>query len=129
MKEIQVPISPGELLDKITILRIKAARMEDPAKVANVRIELDWLERVWRESGADIPAVRDDERELQRVNAMLWEVEDQIRDQERAHKFDARFIELARTIYVTNDLRAAAKRRINMTLGSTIVEEKSYKAY
>jgi hypothetical protein len=129
MKEIHVPISPGELLDKITILRIKAARMEDPVKVANVRVELEWLERVWRESGADVPAVRDDERELQRVNEALWVIEDEIRDKERAREFDARFIELARAVYVTNDLRAAAKRRINVALGSKIVEEKSYKAY
>jgi hypothetical protein len=129
MKDILVPISPGELIDKITILRIKAARIRDAAKVANVRHELTLLERMWRESGAAIPAVSADEAALERVNAALWDIEDEIRDKELAQAFDARFIELARAVYVTNDERAALKKRINTTLGSTIVEEKSYKPY
>ncbi len=129
MKDILVPISPGELLDKITILRIKAARIRDSAKLSNVQIELEWLERVWRESGAAIPAIAADEAELQRVNSALWDIEDRIRDQERAGAFDAEFIELARAVYVTNDERAAAKKRINTALGSRIVEEKSYAEY
>ena len=129
MKDILVPVSPGELLDKITILRIKAARMTDPAKLANVRVELDLLERTWRDSGAAIPAVAEDEAALQRVNESLWDIEDLIRDQERAQQFDARFIELARAVYVTNDERAAIKKRVNLALGSRIVEEKSYQPY
>ncbi len=129
MKDILVPISPGELLDKITILRIKAARMTDPAKVANVRHELTQLEATWRASGAAIPEVACDETALQRVNEALWDIEDEIRDKELAQAFDARFIELARAVYVTNDERAAIKRRINTCLGSTIIEEKSYKPY
>lgn len=129
MKDILVPISPGELLDKITILRIKAARMSDPAKVANVRLELDLLEKTWRDSGAAIPEVAADEAELQRVNESLWVIEDDIRDKERAREFDARFVALARAVYVTNDERAAIKKRINVALGSRIVEEKSYKPY
>jgi hypothetical protein len=129
MKDILVPISPGELLDKITILRIKAARIRDSAKLSNVRIELEWLERVWRDSGAAIPAIAADEAELQRVNSALWDIEDRIRDKERAGAFDAEFIELARAVYVTNDERAAAKKRINTALGSRIVEEKSYADY
>lgn len=129
MKDILVPISPGELLDKITILRIKAARIRDSAKLGNVRVELEWLERVWRESGAAIPAIAADEAELQRVNSALWDIEDRIRDKERAGAFDAEFIELARAVYVTNDERAAAKKRINTALGSRIVEEKSYADY
>ncbi len=129
MKDILVPISPGELIDKITILRIKAARITDAQKVANVRHELQLLERTWRESGAAIPAVAADEAALERVNAALWDIEDEIRDKELAQAFDARFIELARAVYVTNDERAALKKRINTTLGSTIVEEKSYKPY
>ena len=129
MKDILVPISPGELLDKITILRIKAARMFDPVKVANVRLELDLLEKTWRDSGAAIPEVAADEAELQRVNESLWVIEDDIRDKERAQEFDARFIELARAVYVTNDERAAIKKRINVALGSRIVEEKSYQSY
>ena len=129
MKDILVPISPGELLDKITILRIKAARMTDPTKAHNVRLELDLLEKTWRDSGAAIPEVAADEAELQRVNEALWDIEDKIRDKELAQAFDAEFIELARAVYVTNDERAAVKKRINVALGSRIVEEKSYKPY
>lgn len=129
MKDILVPISPGELLDKITILRIKAARIQDSGKLANVRAELEWLERVWRDSGAAIPAIASDEAELQKVNSALWDIEDQIRDKERAGAFDAEFIELARAVYFANDERAAAKKRINTALGSRIVEEKSYADY
>ena len=129
MKDILVPISPGELLDKITILRIKSARMTDETKLRNVRVELDALEQTWRESGAAIPAVAADEAALQKVNEELWDIEDRIRDKERAGEFDAVFIELARAVYVTNDERARFKKNINMTLGSRIVEEKSYQPY
>ncbi len=129
MSEILVPVSPGEMLDKVTILRIKSARMSDPAKLANVRLELDMLERTWAASpyaGADVAA---DVAALQAVNERLWVIEDDIRDKERAQEFDARFIELARSVYFENDERAAIKKRINTALGSTIVEEKSYAAY
>ena len=128
MKDILVPISPGELLDKITILRIKSQRMSDPAKLANVRHELELLERTWREAiaGAD---VSEEERALEAVNARLWVIEDDIREKEAAQAFDARFIELARSVYIENDERAAIKKRINTRLGSKIVEEKSYKDY
>lgn len=129
MNDILVPISPGELLDKITILRIKSARMTDAAKLANVRHELAQLEAAWRASGAAIPAVAADEAALLRVNEALWDIEDEIRDKELAQAFDARFIELARAVYVTNDKRAAIKKRVNTLLGSAIVEEKSYRPY
>ena len=129
MKDILVPISPGELLDRITILRIKSARMTDADKVRNVRLELDVLEKTWRDSGAAIPEVAADEAALQRVNEALWDIEDKIRDKELVQQFDAEFIELARAVYVTNDERAAVKKRINVALGSRIVEEKSYKPY
>jgi hypothetical protein len=128
MKDILVPISPGELLDKITILRIKSARMTDATKVANVRTELTALEQVWREAVGSSD-VSDDERALQAVNERLWVIEDDIRDKELAQAFDARFIELARSVYIENDERAAIKKRINVKLGSRIVEEKSYKPY
>jgi Family of unknown function (DUF6165) len=127
--EIRVPISPGELIDKLTILEIKSERMSDPRKLANVRYELELLEVTWRSSdygAADLSAERD---ELKRINERLWVIEDEIRDKERAHAFDPRFIELARAVYVTNDERAAIKRRINDRLGSAIVEEKSYRDY
>ena len=129
MKDILVPISPGELLDKITILRIKAARMSDAAKLANVRVELELLERVWRDSGCAGHPLENEERALQEVNGRLWEIEDRIRDKELSRAFDAQFIELARAVYIENDERAAIKRRINTSLGSRIVEEKSYRPY
>jgi hypothetical protein len=129
MKDILVPISPGELLDKITILRIKAARMTDATKVANVKHELGLLEKTWQDSGAASVDLGGDEAELTRVNEMLWVVEDEIRDEEHAKRFGEKFVELARAVYVTNDERAAIKKRVNTKLGSTIVEEKSYKPY
>jgi hypothetical protein len=129
MKDILVPISPGELLDKITILRIKAARMKDPDKVANVKHELGLLEKTWKDSGAAAVNLGPAEADLTRVNEKLWVVEDEIRDEERAKRFEEKFIELARAVYFTNDERAAIKKRINTLLGSTIVEEKSYKQY
>jgi hypothetical protein len=127
--DVLVPISPGELLDKLTILRIKAARMTDPAKLANVQIELELLERSWRDSSHGAVDLDDDIAALQAVNERLWEIEDAIRDKERQQAFDARFIELARAVYFENDQRAAIKRRINTRLGSRLVEEKSYRGY
>ena len=129
MKDILVPVSPGEMLDKITILRIKAARMNDAAKVANVKHELALLEKTWKDCGAAAVDLGDEEANLTRVNEALWVIEDDIRDEERASRFGQRFIELARAVYVTNDERAAIKKRINTLLGSSIVEEKPYKSY
>jgi hypothetical protein len=122
-------VSPGELLDKITILRIKAARILDPAKLANVRLELALLESTWRDSGCAAHDLAQDERALQQVNEQLWDIEDRIRDKEARQTFDREFIELARAVYVSNDERAAIKKRVNTRLGSRIVEEKSYKQY
>ena len=129
MNTILVPISPGELIDKITILRIKAKRIADAAKVANVRHELELLEVTWRESVTGVIDTGAEEKALEAVNARLWDIEDDIRDHEARRVFDARFIELARAVYVSNDERAALKKRINVKLGSKIVEEKSYKDY
>lgn len=129
MQDIFVPLSPGELLDKITILRIKSERMEDVAKLANVRLELGLLERTWKESGAGAVDVAAEERALQSVNERLWDIEDRIRDKEAVQTFDRDFIELARAVYVSNDERATIKKRINQKLGSRIVEEKSYRPY
>jgi hypothetical protein len=129
MNEISVPVSPGELLDKITILRIKSQRMADPGKLANVRLELAALERTWTSSAYASIDVQGETRALQAVNERLWTIEDAIRDKERAQAFDAEFISLARSVYVENDERAAIKRRINLKLGSSLVEEKSYSNY
>lgn len=129
MELIHIPMSPGELLDKITILEIKSERIADAAKVANVRTELDLLNATWREAVAADETVQRLHQELKAINEALWEIEDDIRDKERAREFDERFIELARAVYVTNDKRAAAKKALNVHLGSTIVEEKSYQDY
>src|SRR5690242_5095617 len=102
-KDILVPISPGELLDKITILRIKAARITDPAKVGNVRLELGLLERIWHDSGFAAAALSAEERALHDVNERLWDIEDRIREKEAVQTFDRDFIELARAVYLYND--------------------------
>lgn len=129
MQDILVPVSPGELLDKITILRIKVARIQDAAKLANVRLELTLLEDTWRRCVGTAPEVSADERALQDVNERLWDIEDRIRDKEARQSFDRDFIELARAVYIANDERAALKKRINTRLGSRLVEEKSYHPY
>ena len=129
MNEILIPISPGELLDKITILQIKSERIEDPSKVANVRNELDLLQQVWQDKVEDDETISTLTAELKSINEALWEIEDDIRDEERNRRFGERFIELARAVYVTNDRRADAKKRVNLHLKSNIVEEKSYQDY
>ena len=126
---ILAPISAGELVDKITILRVKAERIGDPAKEANVRRELALLEAL---AARELPASAELERltdALQAVNAALWDVEDGKRDCERRQDFGPGFVELARRVYRENDERAQIKRAINDLAGSEIVEEKSYGAY
>jgi len=129
MSEILVPVSFGELLDKISILQIKSERMSDAGKLANVRHELSALEAMWMQhpaAGHDIVRLRAD---LKAVNERLWVIEDDIRMQERAQAFDDAFIRLARAVYFENDDRARIKREINVALGSAYVEEKSYEDY
>lgn len=129
MKDILVPVSPGEMLDKITILEIKSERIDDPQKVANVRHELDLLNNVWCKAVDDDGTVVELKARMKSINEALWEIEDDIRDQEKARDFGERFVELARAVYVTNDQRANAKKELNLYLGSDIVEEKSYQDY
>ena len=126
---LMTPVSPGELLDKLTILDIKSERIDDATKVANVRHEQQLLEAVWQEAQVDAPEIQALRAELKRINEALWEIEDDIRLCENAGDFGPRFIELARAVYVTNDERAAVKKKINLALGSAIVEEKSYQDY
>lgn len=129
MSEISVPVSFGELLDKIAILQIKSERMSDPAKLANVRNELSALERTWMAhpaAGHDIARLRAD---LKAVNERLWVIEDDIRLKEKAQAFDDEFVRLARSVYFENDERARIKKDINLALGSAYVEEKSYEDY
>ena len=128
-KEVLVPLSPAELLDKITILRIKVARIQDAGKLANVKLELSLLEQTWKDCGGAVHDVALDERALENVNERLWDIEDRVRDKEAHQTFDREFIDLARAVYICNDERAAIKKRINLQLGSRLVEEKSYKQY
>lgn len=128
--DIQVPVSVGELIDKLTILAIKAMRISDPARLANVLREHAALEEVVQASGLrSQPGLTDLESELLHTNEALWEIEDAIRDCERRSDFGPAFVDLARSVYRTNDHRADLKRRINMACGSLYLEEKSYQAY
>lgn len=129
MENIHVPVSPGEVLDKITILEIKSERMTDPEKVANVRAELALLKETWSQAVTEDDVIRDLHGQLKQINEALWEIEDDIRDKERAKEFDQRFIELARSVYFTNDRRSEVKKKLNLHLGSQIIEEKSYQDY
>jgi hypothetical protein len=129
MENIHVPVSPGEVLDKITILEIKSERISDPEKVANVKVELGLLQETWANSVSEDSVIIDLHAQLKEINEALWEIEDDIRDKERAREFDQVFIDLARSVYVTNDQRANAKKELNLYLGSEMVEEKSYQDY
>lgn len=129
MSLIQVPVSYGELIDKITILEIKARQISDAAKLANVRTELDLLNATWAAHPASKTDIGDERARLLAVNEALWDIEDRIRLKEKAQAFDQEFVELARAVYFRNDERAAVKREINLKLGSQLVEEKSYQDY
>jgi transcriptional regulator of nitric oxide reductase len=129
MENIHVPVSPGEVLDKITILEIKSERMSDPEKVANVKVELALLQKTWADSVVEDSVINDLHAQLKEINEALWEIEDDIRDKERAGEFDERFVELARSVYFTNDRRSKIKKNLNLHLGSEIIEEKSYQDY
>jgi hypothetical protein len=122
---LSIPISPGELLDKISILEIKVERIADPVKQANVRSELSLLSSVQDTlpQSSELAALA---AELKAVNERLWDVEDAIRECDRRADFGAEFIRLARSVYIENDRRAALKRRVNELLGSPLIEEKSY---
>ena len=126
---LSVPIGPGELVDKITILEIKSERLASLEKLANVRVELAALVAARDAAIAASEALGQLTAALKSVNEALWRIEDEIRDCERSGDFGPRFIELARAVYRSNDERAALKRQINDLLGSEIVEEKSYAAY
>ncbi|HEX7113005.1 MAG TPA: DUF6165 family protein [Mizugakiibacter sp.] len=129
MSLISVPVSYGELIDKITILEIKAERIADAAKLANVRTELELLNATWSADGASRTDIAAERAQLKAVNEALWDIEDRIRLKEKAQAFDGEFVELARAVYFRNDERAVVKRAINLKLGSKLVEEKSYQDY
>ena len=128
-KPIVVEIAPGELIDKITILQIKSERIADPGKLQNVHVELRVLTAACGAALPPSPELTGLTSQLKQVNERLWNIEDAIRDCEREQDFGPRFIELARSVYRSNDQRAALKREINELLGSKLLEEKSYAAY
>ena len=123
---ILVPTAPGELIDKLTILRLKEERITDQAKVANVRIEKDALMQTAKTHVPPSAALDDLWDALYQINADLWVIEDDIRECEKANDFGDKFVRLARAVYVTNDRRADVKKQINVLLGSALIEEKSY---
>jgi hypothetical protein len=126
-QDVLVPVSIGELIDKITILRIKERKISDAAKLANIKAELGSLEAVCARAGIDTRSAL--AAELEAINMKLWQIEDDIRDKERAKAFDAGFVQLARSVYQVNDQRFAVKSKINAETGSTLKEEKSYRDY
>jgi len=126
---IKVELAYGELLDKITILQIKSERITDAAKVANVNKELNLLNELWASDSKSSADISSEFKALKEINEKIWDIEDGIRDKERDKEFDETFIELARSVYFSNDKRAEIKRAINMKLGSELIEEKSYSDY
>lgn len=124
---VETPVSVGELVDKITILRIKSRRIKDQSKLENINKELQQLVAVF--SSLTIPDILMDFIALEDINRELWEIEDNIREKERSKQFDEEFIELARSVYITNDKRSDVKKQINLKVGSDLIEEKSYEQY
>lgn len=126
---MKVDVSPGELVDKLTILEIKLERFNDAAKRANVAREYEVLRAAYVECCDESPAITAVRTELKAINADLWRIEDALRDHERRSDFGPEFVDLARGVYRNNDRRSALKRRINELLGSALMEEKVYTSY
>ena len=129
MNSPQVPILWGELFDKITILQIKLENLTSKNALENVEQELKKLQSILTQNGPKTMETIRLEGELRQINQQLWGIEDKIRDKERTNSFDDEFIQLARSVYITNDERSRIKRKINDMLGSELVEEKSYAEY
>ena len=129
MKAPKAPVSWGELIDKITILELKVENLVEPDSIKNVSNELHLLEEIYSICLEYNTKVSSSREKLKSINSKLWHIEDSIREKERKKDFGKDFIELARSVYLTNDLRAQIKREINTLVGSELVEEKSYKPY
>lgn len=127
--DILIPASAGELIDKITILEIKVKNIRDPEKNRNVAKELEALVKCLRKNISDADQLADLRASLKSINEALWDIEDDIRLCEQRREFGDKFIKLARSVYRQNDKRAAVKKEINVLLGSSIIEEKSYADY
>ena len=126
---LSIPVSVGEIMDKITILEIKAERILDAEKLANVTAELDTLRPLVTHDALNTASIKALVAEHKDINVALWDIEDDIREREYAKDFGEAFIALARAVYVTNDKRAEVKKQINLATGSTLIEEKSYEDY
>ena len=124
---VKIKISLGELVDKVTILSIKSLNIKDPDKLKNITKEYELLRQSMISAG--ILPDSDVFRRLAAVNTRLWDIEDRIRRKEANKEFDDEFVELARSVYFTNDERAAIKREINVASGSDLIEEKEYTPY
>jgi hypothetical protein len=127
--EISVPISAGELVDKITILEVKSTQIRDSEKLKNIETELGLLRAVANAQLSASESLEQWTSKLREVNQALWRIEDEIRECEGAKDFGPKFIELARSVYKQNDRRAALKKEINLALNSKLIEEKSYENY
>jgi|TARA_R110000751_G_scaffold18435_2_gene56130 hypothetical protein len=123
---MQIEVSIGEIVDKLSILQIKLENITDEDKLVNIKKEFNYLYNIVFK---DLKMQLDDYQRLLNINKQLWDIEDDVRDEERAKRFEERFIELARAVYVTNDKRSNIKKDINIKYGSDFVEEKSYKEY
>ena len=129
MKTPLIPISWGELFDKITILQIKKENLQEKNALKNVKVEHNQLNKIYNSNFLEDENAKRFMTSLKQINKKLWDIEDKIRDKEKNKKFDREFIELARNVYFTNDERSRIKRNINQTFGSQIIEEKSYSKY
>ena len=129
MNSPQIPVSWGELLDKITILQIKLENLTSKSALKNVERELKQVQSIFTQYRPEKIEAKQLEMDLKQINQQLWDIEDKIRDKERNKAFDDDFIQLARDVYITNDERSRVKGKINDMFGSELVEEKSYAEY
>ena len=129
ISNVKIPISLGELIDKITILKIKSNKINSNEAQKNIRLELEKLEHILNTKISININLKNFEIKLSKINQTLWDIEDQLREKEREKKFDKKFISLARMVYYKNDERAKIKRMINKSFGSELIEEKSYTQY
>ena len=127
--EVNIPVSLGELLDKISILEIKNKKILDDTKLVNIKKELSGLRQVLESLNINLSDINDLYEELYNINLTLWDIEDSIRILEKNESFDQEFIDFARKVYITNDKRFEVKNKINKTFNSKYIEEKSYEHY
>ena len=127
--EVNIPVSLGELLDKISILEIKSKKISNDSKLTNIKKELNGLKKVLEDLNFNFSETNNLYEELYKINLTLWEIEDSIRILEKDKNFGKDFVNLARSVYITNDKRFQVKNKINKKFNSEYVEEKSYEDY